>query len=217
MDHVTTLVEPDGDAIDVPAVLRAEGYQAGPSSTLTRTLLDTFDGLLHDAGLLLELREERAIELHMSGAGVVPATLVVPRAARFASDLPPGPFRARLAAVIGVRALLPVVGVRARNTSFTRVDRRGKVVGRARLSTDASVTSDAVGFPHRFIEVEPMAGYEARHASTVERLVRAGLHAAETGPLVLAAAAAGVDPRGHRGAPDVALHAGDPARRSARR
>ena len=90
----------------VVAGLVAGGFEVAVATTVTTTVLDTFDGRLHAAGLRLEHRDGALV---LRGNGTVPAQLSAARAPGFASDLPPGPFRARLSDIVEVRALLPLL------------------------------------------------------------------------------------------------------------
>ena len=130
------------DAAAAIAVLTDLGLEFEPPHTAVRTLLDTFDGRIHGAGLRLELRESGGVEagegggfeLVVSGPDAVPAHLgVASGARRFAADLPPGPFRARLAAIVEVRAPLPIIRVTATQRRGMWRDRADKTVTTAVL------------------------------------------------------------------------------------
>jgi hypothetical protein len=125
----------DEDRANAVAQLGALGFEFGPSRPESRTLLDTFDGRFHNAGLRLELVETDGSELILSGEGAVTAHLAVTTPPRFAADLTPGPFRARVAALIDVRALLPLV----RLARFGRPPRR--TTGPKRSSPPQAFTS----------------------------------------------------------------------------
>ena len=107
----TTFLIVDRDAGAVVESLSDMGFVFGEPRTVTTTLLDTFDGRLHRAGLRLELHESNGLELVLSGDQTVPAHLAVAAAPRVPDDLPPGPFRARLAALTDVRALMPQIRI----------------------------------------------------------------------------------------------------------
>jgi len=96
-----------------------------------RTFWDTFDGRLHGAGLALvdtgsrfaltdaASYEEQAGADHARGLRRV-----------LLADLPGGPLRERLAAVVEMRALTPVVRVRSRLLPVNVLDDEGKIVVR---------------------------------------------------------------------------------------
>ena len=65
--RVVTFRVPAHDTSDVMRVLTELGLAFGPRRTVTTTLVDTFDGRLHRAGLRLELRRSEGIELVLSG------------------------------------------------------------------------------------------------------------------------------------------------------
>src|SRR6478735_4178335 len=130
----------DGCSGGAGAVLADLGFAVGQPRRVTRTVLDTFDGLLHDAGLRLEVRDEgvrRAVLLSGDGVvGVRVSTTVVPV---WPSDLPAGPLRARVAAIVDVRALVPVLRIVATQREVVRYDGRRKEVLRATLVDEAVV------------------------------------------------------------------------------
>src|SRR4051794_41197114 len=105
MQPATATYAADGWDADATEVLATAGFAVAAPHRVVRTLLDTFDGLLHHAGLRLELHESAARRtLILGGDGVVGVrapTAVVPV---WPSDLPSGPLRARVAAIVGVRA-----------------------------------------------------------------------------------------------------------------
>src|SRR5947209_2730690 len=80
-----------------------------------RTYYDTFDGLLHSAGLEL-VREGDRLSLTEIESGYVIAAIPAPvfDDSLFASELPDGPLRDALSSICGVRAVLTLVRVRTR-------------------------------------------------------------------------------------------------------
>ncbi|MEO6121682.1 MAG: hypothetical protein ABIW46_00350 [Acidimicrobiales bacterium] len=115
---------PDLSARAVIGALVKAGFVPANPRPWRRTVLDTFDGRLHGAGLRLEVRETDGSDLELEltgGGGSAPAHVVVAAAPRIAADLPPGPLRARLAPILDVRALLPVMTVTStRSTAYQR-------------------------------------------------------------------------------------------------
>ncbi|MGI9021963.1 MAG: hypothetical protein ACR2HV_01785, partial [Acidimicrobiales bacterium] len=117
---------PDVDAEKILNAIETSGFELGPPLERRRTLLDTFDGRLHAAGLRLEFRDGMRPgrprsgvaggrgELSLTGRGPAPAHVPVDIVPRFGADIPGGPLRARLAPLLDVRALLPAVSVSAR-------------------------------------------------------------------------------------------------------
>src|SRR6478735_3215927 len=203
----------DGCSGGAGAVLADLGFAVGQPRRVTRTVLDTFDGLLHDAGLRLEVRDEgarRAVLLSGDGVvGVRVSTTVVPV---WPSDLPAGPLRARVAAIVDVRALQPVLSVIAVERQAVRFDRRRKELVRATVVEDAVATPGEVPIvPAALIELEALAGYPKPAAEAAAALTRRGAVALHTDLLDHAARATGVDLRGFSSSPSVPLDAAMPA------
>src|SRR5438270_12841719 len=99
-----------GDAVAEGVARHFEEVRDGRARRLDRTYYDTFDGLLHRAGLTLA-SDGGALELAERGTGTVRARETA-GPARFAFELAPGPLRDALTPVVEVRALLPLVRVR---------------------------------------------------------------------------------------------------------
>jgi CHAD domain-containing protein len=194
------------------AALTEMGFEFEQARTVTRTLLDTFDGRVHDAGLRLELRERGGIELIVSGTGAVPAHLIVDSVPRFAADLPPGPLRARLAAIVEVRALLPVVRVTATQLRATLRDRAAKAVAIATVHDAVRVDGrGAIDVAPWTIEIDELPGYAKRAAEARDALERIGLIRLDGDTLDVAAATAGVAVGGFSSSPTVPLDPAMPA------
>jgi len=198
--------------VEVCRLLAQEGFDVGRPTPLRTTLLDTYDGRLHAAGLRLEVREGRRRELVLSGGGPVVAMLAVDGTPSLAADLPPGPFRDRLAAVLEVRALLPVLAMAGRRSVAVRRDGAGKVRVGVTLHHGVSVDWPKVAPATWAAEVEELEGYPdaARRARGLLRSFELEEHGG--GDLVdLLARGAGVDLRGRRTSPTIALERGEPA------
>ncbi len=170
------------------------GFAVGPPAMVTTTALDTFDGRLHRAGLRLELRETSSLELVLSGEGTVPAHLTVSAPPRMPDDLPPGPFRSRVAALADLRALAPQLRVSVQRTSAVWRDATGKIVATAELNEGIRVVDHpGIDSPAATIEIHEIAGYSKQARRAVGALEGIGLASSETDTLSLCAAAAGVD------------------------
>jgi CHAD domain-containing protein len=179
----------------IRGVLELEGVHFAPPVRLHRTLLDTFDGRLHRAGLRLEHRVAgRDRRLVLSGRDVVTVELAVPTAPRFAADLPSGPVRQRLAKIVDVRALLPLVSVDAESVRGERRDRAGKATAVVELSI--SPTAGAGDLPDWTVEIVALAGYPKPAEVLCDLVAGLGLHRVDGDLLDLACAANGVDPAG---------------------
>lgn len=131
-----------------------------PVQAPRRVLYDTFDWRLFDEGTALELQTDpsgtrlvwRSLE-----TGQLLARFDRDDVPRFAWDLPPGPAAERLARVIEMRALLPLIEVYSSRTTMRLLDAEDKTVGR--LVVDDSVVEGGRRLP-TVIEVVPVRGYE---------------------------------------------------------
>ncbi len=190
----------------VVEALTALGFAFGRSQAVTTTLLDTFDGRLYRAGLRCQVNESDHIELELAGEGTIPAHLAVDAVPRVPADLPPGPFRARIAALTEARVLLPQLRVSAARTGGVWRDAAGKVVAIADLQEDVRV----VGRPdlerrEATIEIHEVPGYSKSARRTIEALHMVGVTGCDTDTLTQCAVAAGVDLAGFKAAATVPL------------
>ena len=200
------------DAAALLATLRREGYAVGEPESVTRTVLDTFDGRLAAAGLRLELttpsaagRRPAAGELVLRGADGAPARVVVSGVPSIANDVPPGPLRFRLAKLLDVRVLIPLVALSAQRTLVTKLNG-------AQKTTTAAVVYDA---PHvgelrlaeQLVDVVELAGYSKPAAALRGVIEGVGLRESADGLAEIAAGAAGVDLAGCSVTPGVKLDA----------
>ncbi len=220
LDHL--LVGPtgdDGNAAD--AALARAGVELGAEATSTRTVLDTFDGRLHAAGLRLEHRRGATSELVLlDRSGAPSAHLPTATAPAAPDELPPGPFRSRVAAIVQERALLPVVGLTSRVRTGERRDRRGKATVTVELHTRLALVGDRAAaelLPRWVAEVHGALGHDGALQQVLDRAAARGL-TARPGDLVdLAAEVLGVDLRGRTSSPTVPLSPGEPALEGFRR
>ncbi len=182
--HETTAIE----------ALSALGFVFDTSRAVTITLLDTFDGRLHRAGLRLQANQSHGLELQLSGDDTAPAHLAVDAVPRVPADLAPGPFRSRIAALIDVRALLPQLSVASNRTCGVMRDTTDKVVASAELHQGVRVADrpDAV-CPEATIEIHALPGYIKQSRRTIKAMRGGGLAECEADTLTLCAVAAGVD------------------------
>jgi CHAD domain-containing protein len=206
--RVVTFRIPTHATTDVIGALTELGLVFGPRRTVTTTLVDTFDGRLHRASLRLELRRSGVIELVLSGEDVVPAHLKVDVVPRVLADLPPGPFRARIAAVVDVRALLPQLRIRMDHSTGVWRDRTGKAVAIAELHEDVHVLDRPVIERFTTMEIHDVPGYAKRSDRVLAVLQGAGLEASVSDTLTLCAEAAGVDLAGFAPSATVPLESG---------
>lgn len=193
---------------DMRDVLLGDGFAVGQPVMSMSTVLDTFDGLLHAAGLRLTVRSAPDCALVLTSDGSVPATMRVTRAPRFAAELPAGPFRSRLFAVAGIRALLPIVSFSEHVTTAVRRDRQGKTV--VTLTLHEPITSGHSRAPG-MIEVEELVGHPKPAARARELLTTIGCTPLGRDALGEIIASAGVDPAGFDSSPAVPLDASQSA------
>ena len=214
----TAFTSPSLSPSDVLGALAAAGFEVGTARALRRTVLDTFDGRLHRAGLRLEVRSTgTAAELVLDGAGSTPARTPVTTIPRRTGELPAGPLRSRLDPVLDVRALVPLATVAAKVHPAVRRDREGT----ARVTVDVhdglAVEGRPPDGPPWAVELRAGTGY-AKDAASARAVLRSlGLKAADGDVLDLALAAAGVDRRGFTGSPTIPLAPTEPACVSVRR
>lgn len=212
----TTLTHPDLTAAAAVDALRAAGFEVESPSVGQRIVLDTFDGRLHAAGLRLEARcgADAALVLVDRG-GAPPARLEWRGTPRWPSDLPPGPFRARLAALARERALLPLVTFSSTVHPARTVDQRGKVVTRVELHE--GLTAEGAATSPWLVELTGVVGHDADHDRALASLEALGMVRLDGDVATVVAAAAGHDLRGRTSSPTVALDADEPARDGFRR
>ena len=206
---ITTFAGPARDPGDVAAALVRAGFVLGPAQPIVRTLIDTFDGRLHVAGLRLECREGRSTELLLSGENTTTAMLAVNAVPRSVDDLPPGPFRTRISDLIDDRALLSVVRLRTLCTPAVRRDHEGKIISAATIWDQLVVADhDVLDMVPWTVDIEEVRGF-AKHARTTRAVISGlGLRQLDRDTLGEAATAAGAHIGARRAPSDIVL---DPA------
>jgi CHAD domain-containing protein len=190
--------------------LEALGFRVDSARALTRTMLDTFDGSLHRAGVCLVSHRTDSLELVLSGETTLDARLALDSLPRFATDIAPGPFRERLVALVGVRALLPLVTVTGDARSAALVNRDGKLVVAA-VIYDRPRNGDGVALADCIVEVEELVGYRRHAALVTEQVAAVGVGRTGADLIALAAHRSRVDPRGFVSSPTVPLDSSTPA------
>lgn len=202
---------------DLVAALARAGFSVTPGRPVRRTVLDTFDGRVAAAGLRLELRQAEEQELVLSGCGSPPAGIRANGLPRFAGDLPVGPFRARLAGLLGPRALLPTFTVTACEMTATKRDRTGKTRASVTLHTQVAVEGRAPLSLSHSIEIGEVAGYAAQADAARDLLAAWGLPAPGGDLVGMAAASVGAGLGGFDASPSVPLRRKEPAEPAFRR
>lgn len=205
----TTFTHPERSPAEVLAALRSAGFETGAVEHLRRTLLDTFDRRLTERRVRLELREGTSAELVLADAVSPAAHVPVGDAPRVVADLPPGPFRSRLAPIVEVRALLPLVEVTGARTPVVRRNRAGKTKVQLSVYDQLRVGGEVPG-PTWAVEVEELPGYEKAATKARHLLDGLGLHSSDGDLLDLPAVASTVR-AGYDRSPTVAFAPGETA------
>jgi CHAD domain-containing protein len=127
-----------------------------------RRYYDTFDGLVRASGHTVVHEDgELALAARNGGAAGSTVSLRRPSGPLLASQLPGGPLREALAAVIEVRALLPVARVHSRERAIDVLDDERKTVVRMTLSAPAVTTPDgALVVLRPRLVLTPLRGYD---------------------------------------------------------
>jgi CHAD domain-containing protein len=151
------------------AVAAALGVHNGEQGEHLRNYYDTFDGLVHAAGLSL-VHENGSLALIDRRTGLVQASLVTtpPRMPLFAGDLDPGPLRDCLRDLTDVRALLPLVQVRLRERRMSVLDGEQKTVVRLALEETSLAGPAGKLSPLRpRLRITPVRGYDSERRSVL--------------------------------------------------
>jgi len=147
-----------------------------PDRRSERSVYDTFDWRLFEAGTFLELitaldgrggRGEVALAWRSSLTGEVLGRLGVDEAPRFVWELPAGAVTDRLSDVIEMRALVPLVTLSTVRHPLRLVDDEGKTV--VRVIVEDSALADGTPLAP-VVEVHPVRGYEAAATAVVDLL-----------------------------------------------
>jgi CHAD domain-containing protein len=161
-----------------PAALLADlaehaGLRATSSVVVERTFLDTADGRLAGADIVLELRRPAdgvgapSLVWIEDGRTVATSDLAHPEPPRFVGDLPAWPTGDRLAAVMEMRALVPGPTIMSRLTTLAALDREEKTT--ARVVVDASTLHGGAELPVR-LELHELRGYAREADRLLKRL-----------------------------------------------
>ncbi len=194
---------------------------AEPGSRETdRTFYDTFDGLLHAEGMSC-VHEDGRLTLVEEATGGERASLVaaLPTRPLHAYELPAGPFRNELAAVVGIRALLPLAHVHSRSRELGVLDGADKTVVRMTLEEPALVSSSSMHRPLRpRLRLAVVRGYDREFEKVTKRLESEfGFRPADQPLVDEAVRAAGLVPGGVSSKIDVPLAADERTDRAAAR
>jgi len=173
---------------------------AGAARRRAGTWLDTADWLLHRKGLACELLDaDPGVTLVLHGPQGERWVCPLPTGSQAPlrlEHIPHGPLRDRLAPVLGIRALLPLVAYRRSVRELRVLDGEGKTVVRLVIEGAAAVSGVHEGTVPARLCLVPVRGYPAPARAVARVLQRRGL--APTGPdprdAVLALEAAGYRP-----------------------
>lgn len=155
--QVTSHPIPDDRREAVVSRLARLGLVGGDAIPTSRRLLDSFDARLAEAGLRAVAvcaggppahdRSGAGVRLMVSGGRGGVATVELPAAPAWPADLPAGPLRNRLAELLDVRTLLPVVELKGVEQLWRGVDPDGRTVAEVSLVTDVVVTAGELMLP----------------------------------------------------------------------
>ena len=181
--------------------------RAGAARTSLRTLLDTFDGRLHRAGLTL-WREGKGASttLHLERPASLPMAAPLPVTDRKnlrSSDLPDGVLGDLVRDVIEERALLPRLTVRVRTQPLKVCNDDGKTV--VRLSIEEPTLAGSGAEVGRRLSIGPVLGYD-RELQRTESALSHRLRPAPGTWHARALVEAGIPPGGVTSDVDVRLH-----------
>ena len=178
----------------VAALVDRFDVETSPATPYDRVYLDSFDRRLARRGASAERQREGTICVHDDGHLVGRVTTSGPRGDRvFATDLPEGAVRDRLAVLLKERALLPQVRVRSHHTAMTVRNDDDKTVVRVRFDAPAILRRGQPARPLAArLSVVPVLGYRDAF-TTVTDLITA-MRGVVTAPSSLAAEAMGAPP-----------------------
>ena len=156
------------DAAAEALALRLDLQDGAAGRESDRTFYDTFDGLLHHAGLS-SCYEDGELSLLERESGALRAHLPMPRPPTgplIARELAPGALRDALLEIVDVRALLPLARVRSRRRAMNVLDDQRKTVVRLTLVEPVRVDADGprTALAPR-LRVTPVLGYDGELAN----------------------------------------------------
>jgi CHAD domain-containing protein len=189
-----------------------------PAVRLRRRFFDSFEwGLYRADAALEELVTDQQRELlwqDLAADGAVAARQAITAEPGLIGDLPPGPLRERLAPVLGVRRLLPMVALTGTRRTLRVLNDDDKTVARIRLEqmrVEAAGGRPAVTLPPR-LQLTAVRGYGHETETTAHRLKTVLALEPAPAPLVLEAlAAAGRRPGSYSSKLDYRLDPTQPA------
>jgi CHAD domain-containing protein len=184
------------------------------SGEVDRTYYDTFDGLLYERALVCVHDTGRLSLIERNNGRMLAASRMgPPTGPLLARDLDPGGLRDALLPIIDVRALLPLVQIRARVATFSVLDDAQKTVVRVSLEEPAVVSGGARRRTLRNrVRLTPVRGYEDELDTVIRTLEHElGFRPSEQALVDEAVRATGADPSGVSAKIDVPLEPGQRA------
>jgi CHAD domain-containing protein len=145
-----------------------------PAVESDRTFYDTFDGLLHDAGVSA-VHENGRLALIDRATAAEHAAVAIPQPTQplLASQLEDGPLRSALEPLVEVRALLPLVHVHSRARALDVLDDQRKTVVRMTIEEPAVVSASKREIPIRpRVRLALVRGYDRELEQVREALER---------------------------------------------
>ncbi len=179
-----------------------------------RRCFDTFDWRLYAAGWKL-CRDGSALRLTSLDETHALAAVVSRKTPRFVWEFPEGPLKEKLAPVLEMRALLPVLAGEAWQHLYEVINADQKIVLRGTL--DIFQPAGAPAPLLRVLSLTPLRGYEAVPAILTALLSARGGRVDTEPPFVQALAAVGQQPGGYSAKIWVALPPDEPAAGAARK
>jgi CHAD domain-containing protein len=198
-----------GEALAEVLVVRDGGHRERD-----RVYLDTFDGLVHGAGLSL-VHEDGQLSLVERESGLVRVSLpmAAPERPVFPADLERGPLRDSLLALTDLRVLLPLARLHAREHPMSVLDSEEKAV--VRLTLEELVLTGPAGAGSNLrprVRITAIRGYDKERRQVVTTLERElGFKPADEPLVDEAVRVAGGVPGGFRAKIDVPLRFDEPA------
>ncbi|HEY6533939.1 MAG TPA: CHAD domain-containing protein [Acidimicrobiales bacterium] len=160
-------------ASDLSGLGDREELRITSASVVDRTFLDTADGRLDRADVVLELRRPvegggpATLVCVDDGRVVSTQTLAAAEAPRFVDDLPAGASVDLLAGLMEMRALVPGPTVRCRVTMLAALDAEEKTT--ARVQVEEAALLDGTELPV-LVELHQLRGYD-READRLQKLL----------------------------------------------
>lgn len=185
-----------------------------------RHFFDTVDWRLYRKGLTLEeerSEQTRRLVMRDLGTGAVQRWVDQLEMPRFATELPRGPFRERLAAIVAARALLPAAELRTVSHHLQLRDRERKIVARIEIEIAAAGYARVHRMSKR-LHVIAVRGHP-EPADRLARFAREQLHLEPATNSLLddALAVSGRRALDYSARPSIDLEADEPAHEAVRR